>query len=202
MAATYQIGNYFINLAGEISEITAVDRKCKTVILRHPDGKEESITYSTLRKKYRAYEPEGDELEKDEEEVASDGTSYAQIMQDIIADAEAKAEKAEKKAKKRGKKKTFEELVAMLPASENLVFSRMKDNSVAVKCGKKRLFRFDTVGNEYKFVADRVDHLREIEGAVEHQKGGKSWVEICTNDVKNTASKIIKNALALGLYIL
>ena len=205
MAKNYEIGNKFTDSEGNISEITAIDRKAKTVILTHWDGVEEGpMQYATLRKKFKPYEaPVDEDGEEIVDAVCSDGTPYAEVFKEIVAGAEAKAEAAvaEKKKRKRGVKKSFEELVALLPAYSNMVFKRMSNGSVAVKCGNQRLFRFDTAGNQYKFVADRVSHFDGVDDVIVHADGNKKWAEVRTSDVKSMAEKIIKNARILGAYI-
>lgn len=78
------------------------------------------------------------EVETAEEEKCSDGTEYAEVMQEIMAGAEKKAEeaKAEKKAKASKKRKsTFEELVANIPVCAGMRLVKSSRGDVYVKMG-------------------------------------------------------------------
>lgn len=81
-----------------------------------------------------------------EEEKCSDGTEYAEVMQEITAGAEKKAEEAKTKKKERKArrtKKTFEQLVAEIPVSGNVRMIRAANGDVLVKRGNQRIFRYN-----------------------------------------------------------
>ena len=184
------------NRDGRTGEITAKNSKYKTAVILYEDGEEKSVSFPTIKKNFSEVEV----IETPDEEIQEEAVVEAEPATEA---EEAVVEKKERK--KRGKtKKSFEELVAMLPAHANLVFTRMSNDSVAVKCGKKRICRFASAGPEqYRFTADRCDNILGIEGARIIEKGNKKYVELRTADVdvNSAVAEILRKAEANGVYI-
>lgn len=185
--------------------------KCKTVIVFYDDPKENevkgrSISYSTIKKHFSEIEIAEEEIV---EEVVEEVEEPAAVeIEDGIEVAEFEDEeevtevKEKKERKKRGSaKKSFEELVALLPdTQENVQFVRMKDNSVAVKFGNKRLFRFAEIGDEYLFRADRIANLENILGVeIKEKKSGKKFAEVRSKDIETVVAKIMENVVTNGI---
>lgn len=203
------------NRDGRTAVLGEKNSKCKTVIVYYdnPGENEEkgkSMSYSTVKKHFSEIEeiaeeaPEiYEEVEKQEAavEIEEEAEVEAVEAEEIEAEEEEVVEKKERK--KRGVKKSFEELVALLPVGENLVLTKMSNGSVAVKCGNKRLFRFTTAGDVYKFVADRVSNFDGIDGAEITERGKKKKVEVKVSEdrIDFVANAIYENAKANGVYI-
>lgn len=200
------------NRDGRTAVLGEKNSKCKTVIVFYDDPKENevkgrSISYSTIKKHFSEIEIAEEEIAEEVAEAVEE-PAVVEIEDGIeVAEFEDEEEvtevKEKKERKKRGTtKKTFEELIALLPASANVTFSRMKDNSVAVKCGKKRIFRFDFIGSEYLFRADRIENLKNILGVkIIEKKSGKKFAEVRSADVETVVAKIMANAKANGCYV-
>ena len=181
------------------AEVIGKNSKYKTVTVKYEDGEEKSITYATFRKHFSEVDVEEPDIEAPTEEVVEAET---QIVEEVnlteeIEEAEEDTEEPEKAKRTRSKtKKSFEELLALLPVKANLIFTRMSNGSVAVKCGKKRIFRFDSAGdNKYKFVADRCENLIGIDNVIVHEKkNGKRYVEIRKFTPSHTSPSFARNS--------
>ena len=186
--------------------------KCKTVIVFYDDPKENevkgrSISYSTIKKHFSEIEIAEEEIVEEVTETVEEEPAAVEIEDGIeVAEFEDEEEvvevKEKKERKKRGTvKKSFEELQALLPdIQENVQFVRMKDNSVSVKFGNKRLFRFAEIGDEYMFRADRIANLENIIGVkIIEKKSGKKFAEVRSKDIETVVAKIMENVVANGI---
>lgn len=93
------------------------DEKAKTVILQYEeDGKTVGpMTYSTLSKSWKKLVAEPEEVveevkEESTEEVAGDGTPYAEVMGEIVVGAEEKAKEKKKEKKEKAPKQKKEKV--------------------------------------------------------------------------------------------
>lgn len=101
----------------KVAFVVRHDEKAKTVILQYEeDGKPVGpMTYSTLSKSWKklAAEPEKvveEVKEESTEEVAGDGTPYAEVMGEIVAGAEEKAKEKKKEKKEKAPKQKKEKV--------------------------------------------------------------------------------------------
>lgn len=103
---------------GRIAHVERLDEKAKTVILMYDDekgGYSQNMTFITLGKSYKRVEDEVVEPATEEanaivndfeqsEEVASDGTPYAEVMEEIQHDEVVAVEQTKEKKQKKEKK--------------------------------------------------------------------------------------------------
>ena len=107
------------------AELVEENKKAKTVTLQLEDGTFKAVSESTFKRWWKPVEDETETADAPQEEatqqeevqtddvqqdddVAGDGTSYTEVMQDIVAGAEKKAEDAKKASKKADKKEKAE----------------------------------------------------------------------------------------------
>lgn len=159
---------------GRVVTIGEKNSKCKTVIVYYDEPTEKevngkSMSFSTVKKHFDLQVWESDaETEKETYDVVTDE------VEEIVA---PEAEKTEKKARKKTRV-AFEDLLAMVPLASGLTLVRMKNDSLSVKRGNKRLFRLDYISGGYQLTADRKEHLMDIEDVEILGKGKKTWARV------------------------
>ena len=95
---------------------------------------------------------------------------------------------------KRNKRMTYEEMLALIVATEGIECKRMKNDTLAVKMGNKRLFRVAGRATDgYKLVTDRANLFDGLDGATTKVNSkGATVATLVTNDINAVLAHIIK----------
>lgn len=136
-------GMRFQDEEGNVWTLAEKNSKAKTVILIDANGKSRPHGLTTFNKKYT--EADGIIAVVNVEDISAEAP--AEVAETEIPITEEPKPKKERKARKRTKK-TFEELVADIPAPANVRFIRSAKGAVHVKMGTdhNRLFGYTGTG--------------------------------------------------------